>query len=180
LPFGGPNPHGRSSHDVAQSSAQSSHERFWAGPVRGGSDHDHPAEFQGLINDPNSLLRTAIADQHILGTITIQLSTENVANSIGNIPFLGIPNPAQAQNPTTPNAFVSAARATFWIEWVRIENEHPGNKPPGNSNGNGHGYGAFPDQPAFLQLQYSQLSILIFNGVLWPHVNVATLRLSHG
>jgi hypothetical protein len=144
------------------------------------SNGPYPAEFQGLVNDPNSLLRTAIANQHILGTITIQLSTENVANSIGNIPFLGIPNPAQAQNPTTPNAFVSSARATFWIEWVRIDNAHPGNRPPGNGNGNGHGHGPFGDQATFLQLQYSQLSILIFNGVLWPHINVATLTLSHG
>jgi hypothetical protein len=94
------------------------------------SNGPFPAEFQGFINDPNSVLRAAIAGQTILGTITIELSTENVANSIGNIPFLGIPNPAQAQNPTTPNAFVSSARATFWIEWVQIENEHPGNQPP--------------------------------------------------
>lgn len=145
------------------------------------SNGPYPADFQSFINDPNSVLRNAITGQNILGTITIQLSTENVANSIGNIPFLGIPNPAQAQNPTTPNAFVSSARATFWIEFVHIDNAHPGNKPPmPPGNGNGHGQGPFPGQPTFLQLQYSQLSILIFNGVLWPHINVATLRLSHG
>lgn len=140
------------------------------------SNRPYPAEFQGFINDPKSVLRAAIADQEIVGTITLELSTENVANSIGNIPFLGIPNPAQAQNPTTPNAFVSSARATFWIEWVRIHNLHSGNKPPtppGHHNG---GQGPFPGQPTFLQLQYSQLSILIFNNVLWPHIN--TQRLS--
>ena len=125
------------------------------------------------------MLRNAIAGQNILGTITIQLSTENVANSIGNIPFLGIPNPAQGQNPTTPNAFVSSARATFWIEWVHIDNPHPGNQPPPGGD-NGHGPGFFPGQPTYLQLQYSQLSVLIFNWVLWPHINVATLQLSHG
>ena len=32
-----------------------------------------------------------------------------------------------------------------------------------------HRQGPFPGQPTFLQLQYSQLSILIFNGVVWPH-----------
>jgi hypothetical protein len=32
----------------------------------------------------------------------------------------------------------------------------------------------------YLQLQYSQISILVFNNVLWPHVNVATLTLSAG
>jgi hypothetical protein len=31
-----------------------------------------------------------------------------------------------------------------------------------------------------LQLQYSQLVILIFNNVLWPHVTVATMTLSDG
>jgi hypothetical protein len=145
------------------------------------SNGPYPADFQGFINDPNSVLRNAIAGQDILGTITIQLSTAEVTNSIGNIPFLGIPNPNQAQNPTTPNAFVSSARATFWIEWVRIHHGHPGNNPPTPpGHDNGHGHGPFPGQPTFLQLQYSQLSILIFNGVLWPHINVATLRLSAG
>jgi hypothetical protein len=38
----------------------------------------------------------------------------------------------------------------------------------------------FWGQPTFLQLQYSQMVILIFNGVLWPHVTVATLTLSAG
>lgn len=151
------------------------------------SNGPYPPEFQGFIDDPNSVLRQAIAGQNILGTITIELSTENVANSIGNIPFLGIPNPAQAQNPTTPNAFVSSARATFWIEFVAIDNRHPGNQPPtppghgpGPSPGPGPGPGPFPGQPTFLQFQYSQLTILVFNNVLWPHVNVATLQLTHG
>lgn len=137
------------------------------------SNGPYPSDFQGFINDPNSVLRQDLQGQNILGTITIELSTENVADSIGNIPFLGIPNPADAQNPNTPNAFVSSARATFWIEFVEVTNPHPGNNPP-------PGQGPFPGQPHFLQFQYSQLSILVFNGVLWPHVNVATLRLSNG
>ncbi len=69
-----------------------------------------PAEFQGLINDPNSLLRSAIAGQDILGTITIQLSTTGVNSSIGNIPFLGFPNPTQPQNPTGPGQTPSFRR----------------------------------------------------------------------
>jgi hypothetical protein len=136
--------------------------------------------FQGFINDPNSILRSAIANQSILGTVTIQLSTAAVTNSIGNIPFLGLPNAAQAQNPSNPNAFVSSARATFWIEWVRIEGLHPGNKQPVLPGGGSNSIQPFPGQPTFLQLQYSQLSILIFNGVLWPHINVGTLRLAAG
>jgi hypothetical protein len=144
------------------------------------SNGPFPAEFQGFINDPNSMLRTAIAGQDILGTITIELSTAAVTNSIGNIPFLGTPNAAQAQNPTTPNAFVSSARAVFWIEWVRTVGRHPGNQPPVLPGGIPTRLQSFPGQPTFLQLQYFQLSILIFNGVLWPHINVGTLTLSHG
>jgi|HubBroStandDraft_1064217.scaffolds.fasta_scaffold172744_2 hypothetical protein len=144
------------------------------------SNGPYPSEFQGFINDPNSILRGAIANQTILGTITIELSTAAVTNSIGNIPFLGLPNATQAQNPVNPNAFVSSARATFWIEWVRIEGPHPGNRPPVLPGGGANPIQPFPGQPAFLQLQYSQLSILIFNGVLWPHINVGTLRLAAG
>jgi hypothetical protein len=144
------------------------------------SNGPYPPDFQGFINDPNSILRDAIAHQTILGTITIELSTAAVTNSIGNIPFLGLPNAAQAQNPVNPNAFVSSARATFWIEWVRIDGPHPGNKPPVLPGGGANPIQPFPGQPTFLQLQYSQLSILIFNGVLWPHINVGTLTLAAG
>lgn len=38
----------------------------------------------------------------------------------------------------------------------------------------------FLDEPTYLQLQYSQLVILVFNGVLWPHITGATLTLSAG
>ncbi len=150
------------------------------------SNGPYPASFQGFINDPNSILRTAIAGQDILGHITINLSTNDVGSGIANIPFLGLPNSADPENPITPNAFVSSATATFWIEWVRI----PGPYPPGHYHG-GHGHQPEADdplraiepfwgEPTFLQLQYSQMVILIFNGVLWPHVTVATLTLSAG
>ena len=36
------------------------------------------------------------------------------------------------------------------------------------------------EHSTYLQLQYSQLVILIFNNVLWPHVTVATMTLSDG
>jgi hypothetical protein len=147
------------------------------------SNGPYPEEFQVFINDPNSVLRAAIEGQDILGTITINLSTTGAGSGLENIPFLGSANPAQATNPTGPaNAFVLSSSATFWIEWVRI----PGGVPPMHVQA-----GAAPDPailaiepywpvPTFVQLQYSQVSILIFNGVLWPHVNVATLTLSAG
>jgi len=50
----------------------------------------YPPEYQDYINDPNSVLRDAIAGQDILGFIQIDLSTVSVSDSIGNIPFLGL------------------------------------------------------------------------------------------
>ncbi len=141
------------------------------------SNGPYPPAFQDLVNDPNALLRNAIAGQNILGTITIQLSTTGVGSGIENIPFLGLANSAQATNPTTANAFVSQASVTFWIEWVAI----PGAPSLGVApSADVSKIEPFWPTRTFLQLQYSQISILIFNGVLWPHVNVATLRLSNG
>jgi hypothetical protein len=121
--------------------------------------------------------------------LTIQnLSTNGVGSGIENIPFLGTANPADPVNPTTANAFVFSAAATFWIEWVRIPGEHPLGQRRGGPGQRQEGEGIealraiepFWDEPTFLQLQYSQVVILIFNGVLWPHVTVATLTLSAG
>jgi hypothetical protein len=170
----------------------------------------YPAAFQGFIDDPNSVLREAIAGQQILGTITISLTTDTQSpngvptfgvgsglEAISNIPFLGIANPdppippplsqpaaAATQNNTTPNAFVYSASATFWIEWVRVPFEappilpgQPHRPPPGDPLWL---IEPFWGEQTFLQLQYSQLVILIFNGFLWPHVSVGTLTLSAG
>ena len=166
-----------------------------------------PETFQGFINDPNSVLRDAIADQEILGFIAINLTTDTLSlngiptlgvgslyETVSNIPFLGVANqtppsplPAQpatvatAANPV-PNAFVYSASATFWIEWVR----NPGGPPvrlhdgPGKPSGPILELEPFWEHSTYLQLQYSQLVILIFNNILWPHVTVATMTLSAG
>jgi hypothetical protein len=166
-----------------------------------------PDSFQGSIDDPNSVLRDAIADQDILGFIAINLTTDTLSangiptlgvgslyESVSNIPFLGVanqapPNPlpsppatvATQANPI-PNAYVYSASATFWIEWVR----NPGEPPVRLHDGSGEPAGPilelepYWEHSTYLQLQYSQLVILIFNGVLWPHVTVATMTLSAG
>jgi hypothetical protein len=148
----------------------------------------YPPEFQGYINDPNSILREAIAGQDILGFIQIDLSTTGISNSIGNIPFLGLSDPDLASSPNAAaavpqNAFVHSAAATFWIEWVRWERgrgHHPGVGHPGAEYEAIRAIEPFWPEPTYLQLQYSQVVILVFNGVLWPHVTVATLTLSNG
>ena len=170
----------------------------------------YPASFQGFVDDPNSVLRDAIAGQDILGTITICLTTDTQSpngmptfgvgsgiETVSNIPFLGVANPdpplpppanqpaaAATQAGTIPNAFVYSASATFWVEWVRIPYEGP---PviPGPVRRLPADDPLFLIEPfwpeqTFLQLQYSQLVILIFNNVLWPHVTVGTLTLSAG
>jgi hypothetical protein len=152
-------------------------------------------------------LRDAIADQDILGFVAINLTTDtqslnglptlgvgSLYESVSNIPFLGVANPNPLATPTTqpasvatqanpiPNAFVYSASATFWIEWVR----NPGIRPIPLHHGPGHPAAPITDLEPFwehsthLQLQYSQLVLLIFNNILWPHVTVATMTLSDG
>jgi hypothetical protein len=165
-----------------------------------------PPSFQGFIDDPNSVLRNAIAGQDILGFIEINLTTDFLSSNglptlgvgslyeaISNIPFLGVanqtpPNPLPAQPATvatqagtTPNAFVYSASATFWIEWVRNPGlpiplqQGPGEPPAAITQ-----LEPFWEHSTHLQLQYSQLVLLIFNNILWPHVTVATMTLSAG
>jgi hypothetical protein len=166
-----------------------------------------PETFQGFINDPNSVLRDAIADQDILGFIAINLTTDtqslnglptlgagSLFETVSNIPFLGVanqtpPSPLPAQPATVateanpvPNAYVYSASATFWIEWVR----NPGQPPILLNDGQAKPSGPilelepFWEHSTYLQLQYSQLVFLIFNNILWPHVTVATMTLSAG
>jgi len=166
-----------------------------------------PASFQGFINDPNSVLRDAIADQEILGFIAINLTTDNLSpdglptlgvgslyETVSQIPFLGVanqtpPSPLPAQPATVataatpvPNAFVYSASATFWIEWVRNPDGPliPLGQGPGEPSAPIVALEPFWNQSTHLQLQYSQLVILVFNNILWPHVTVATMTLSAG
>lgn len=146
---------------------------------------------QPILDDPNTVLRDAIAAQTITSTTIISIAT-NPANPLfgggtDNIAFL-LGDPAAA----APNAQTVQMTATFWIETVEhvifVPLLSPGQAPlriPAR----------ITDQPVpiFLidppipipwpipivvtstQIQYSQTVILNFNGLLWPHVSVATL-----
>ncbi|MDF2434106.1 MAG: hypothetical protein JWP44_3737 [Mucilaginibacter sp.] len=97
--------------------------------------------------NPNMILEEALQNQTIGKVTTITVDTTNHGGSIVNIPFI--------DQHVNPSRFVS----TFWIEEV------------------------FTDNVNFLQLQYSQQADLNFlpkfnapGIIMWPHVNVNTLR----
>jgi hypothetical protein len=103
---------------------------------------------QAMVDNPNSVLQAAIAGQTILSTTTLQISTQPTAPVTGG----GTANTAfLAGSANGPNAVSAFMTATFWIELVK-------------------------GTPNFLQLQYSQLVMLNFNKLSWPHVTVGTLR----
>lgn len=141
------------------------------------SNGPYPADIpQKYVDDPNVVLRDVIAHQDILGHITIDLDSKAVRREISNIPFLG--NGKNAfEDPFTANAFVESARATFWIEWVRVR-DIP--YIPKESCSEVREIEPYWPQPTYLQLQYSQVVILVFNKVRWPHITVGTLTLSAG
>jgi hypothetical protein len=102
---------------------------------------------QKMVDDPNSVLRAAIAHQTITSTAALTVSTEPkpvLGGGTANTAFL-------EGGPDGPNADAVSVTSTFWIERVA-------------------------GTPNFLQLQYTQTVLLNFNGLSWPHVTVATLR----
>jgi hypothetical protein len=102
---------------------------------------------QQMVNNPNTVLRSAIASQHIQATTTL-----HVSSSIGSLPGGGTANIAFLTGATDgPNAVAARVAATFWLETLQGDTEPR-------------------------QLQYSQLVLLNFNGLSWPHITVATLE----
>ena len=111
-----------------------------------------PGVTQEMVKNPNSVLQTALAGQNIKSRTFLQVSTRRSpvkGGGTANTAFL-----EAGSNPPGGNANAVEVDATFWIETVAGT----------------HG------QPDTLQLQYSQLVQLDFNGLRWPHVTVATLR----
>jgi hypothetical protein len=149
---------------------------------------------QAILDDPNTVLRDAITGQKIVSTTEISISTSPAKPLFGggadNIAFLmGDPTAA------APNADVPRMSATFWIETVEHTIEIP-IFTPGQPPLIVHGpTPAVPGQPVrkyfvnppfpvpkprtvtftSTQIQYSQLVMLHFFTLDWPHVSVATL-----
>lgn len=111
---------------------------------------DIPNVTQAMVNNPNIVLSQAIANQNIISTTTLNVSTTplnppTTGGGTSNIAFLQ----GAAGGPNAQSAQVDA---TFWIETIKEAS------------------GAIR-----LQLQYTQRVLLNFNGLSWPHVTVATL-----
>jgi hypothetical protein len=108
---------------------------------------------QAMVDNPNSVLQTAIAGQVITETTILKISSKlgvepapNAGGGTDNIAFL-------TGTAAGPNALAAEIDATFWIETVKEPSGH-----------------------ILHQLQYSQTVLLNFNTLSWPHVSVATLR----
>jgi hypothetical protein len=147
---------------------------------------------QAMLTDPNTLLRNHIASQTITSTTVIVISTDPAAPLFGggtdNIAFL-LGKPSDG-----PNADAVKMQATFWIETVEftipVPIFEPGQPPliiPAETGAAGQPVPEFLVNPPIAitaprtitvkapQIQYSQLVLLNFNGISWPHVSVATL-----
>jgi hypothetical protein len=115
-----------------------------------------PGVTQGIVRNPNSVLQKAL--QKSLQGTTMKRRTfvhvssrHNIIKAGGgtaNTAFL-----ASSGNPPGGNANATQVQSSFWIETIA-------------------GTGGQPDKH---QLQYTQLVMLDFNGIHWPHVTVGTL-----
>jgi hypothetical protein len=106
---------------------------------------------QRMLDNPNIVLTRTIERQHITSTTTLHVSTNEPP-----VPGGGTQNTAFLKGGANgANARAARATATFWIETLEGE--------------------TIPTQ-----LQYSQLVLLNFAGLSWPHVTVATLQRQSG
>jgi hypothetical protein len=149
--FGSPRPKNREFNSVAQTFpeldlSQATKFRFVA-----------PGVTQAMVKNPNRVLQKALQSS-LHGTTMKQRtflhvsSRHNIIKSGG-----GTANTAFLQASGSPpggNAKATQVQSTFWIETIA----------------GAHG------QADRHQLQYSQLVMLDFNGIHWPHVTVATLE----
>jgi hypothetical protein len=152
---------------------------------------------QAILDDPNSILRNLIAQQKIISTTTIIISTNPADPLFGggtdNIAFL-LGDDNDAPLPSRPNAQALQMTAVFWIETIEQTITVPifnqGDSTlliEGESKVAGQPAPVFSVTPPAAiaaprqikvtspQIQYSQTVILNFAGLSWPHVSVATL-----
>jgi hypothetical protein len=111
-----------------------------------------PGVTQEMVKNPNVVLQKALHGHTVKHRTFLHVTTTHhpvKGGGAANTAFL-----ADATNPPGGNAKASVVDAKFWIETIA------------GQSGN----------PDTLQLQYSQLVQLDFNGLRWPHVTVGTLH----
>jgi hypothetical protein len=116
-----------------------------------------PGVTQDMVKNPNGVIQQALHSSlqgtNMKSRTFLQISTTNDpiqgGGGTANTAFL-----ASSQHPAQGNARAAHVEATFWIETIA-----------GSAGG-----------PDIKQLQYTQLVMLDFNGLHWPHVTVGTLR----
>ncbi|HBF29938.1 heme-binding protein [Rhizobium sp.] len=116
-----------------------------------------PGLTQEQLTNPNLFLSQALAGVTVKRTSVFQLTSQADANTVPDVGG-GTANIAFLVGKGTPptggsNADVPTVTTTFWIEDCT------------DKDGNN-----------FVQLQYTQLVLLNFDGLSWPHVTVGTLR----
>lgn len=147
------------------------------------------------LRDVNSVLRNHIQGQKITSSTTFTVATNpkitDLAGGVANIGFLRgdgvVANGVNTFN--SPNADAVQMEAQFWIETVETTVHVPamsaGQQPVRLVPDKGPlvivqppASGQTPARETkitFTQIQYSQLVLLNFGGLSWPHVSVATL-----
>ena len=111
---------------------------------------------QGSGINPNLVLLDAIKGQNIVKTVVLFVN----ATPVGGINGTPLAPPSKPNDVggivnipfVKANADANSLSAIFWIETVQN-----------------------PDGSQFLQLQYTQTTILDFDGIKWPHISVGTL-----
>ena len=114
--------------------------------------HESPGMTQELVINPNSFLKKGLENKKVVNTTILSISTKHTpvkGGGTANTAFL-----EAASFPPGGNAKAVEVDAIFWIEAIASEAGHANT----------------------LQLQYTQLVQLDFNGLRWPHVTVATLQ----
>lgn len=114
-----------------------------------------------VINIATQQQLTFLTEANVPAGPSVTITVPDAGGGIENILFLEGGEPAGSVG---ANALTAQVYATFWVERVSV-----------------------PGRPAFMQLQYAQMTILNFQilkalptnvNLGWPHISVATLRKS--
>jgi hypothetical protein len=146
---------------------------------------------QGILDNPNIVLKNRAAAQNITSTTVLLISTNPADPLFGggtdNIAFL-----LGDKNAAAPNADAIQMSAIFWIETVKEQitvpaytADQPVIVPGAATAGNPVvSFSVTSQTPtaedrtidvSYTQIQYTQTVLLNFNRLSWPHVSVATL-----